>query len=421
MTLLAALAFACAAQSPAPPGRDETFERELARIEFALEALRRAGDDAALRERAVASIAEAVAALRALQTSPAAPVAAPELARAPVPEGPWIDPRLAGARPPFARTLESDWGWDPHAERWHTLESADLAGRERGVGVVKTHYHGTDGKPLAWTDVVVRGALAADGAPRSRWGVIAFDVEGWSFVNCTFRDIPDEHGLYLTTLGGVRFERCLFESIGSQAIQLVGAVPGTPREEQTAHRADWQAWGDARRGETHLVSECAFFEVGKPSGGRPSYAISAFEGPRNPLRVERCVLRTTQSVRRGGDGVERDCFGAVMAHARDRFELLDTYVEYPRGDRDVVQVWQCSDGLAGTPDVIIRGSRVIADTWIDVRVSAGDSVRIEGNAGSSARLRVSTNPPDTWPGRPGWDDARVLHEGPLAQDYRFGD
>lgn len=410
MSLLAGLALALTSQASAPVPREEVIERELARIEFALEALRKAGDDGALRERAVAAIAEAVAALRALQ----ADAVAPEV----VPAGPWIDPTKVGARPPFARVLQSDWGWDPHKEGWHTLESTDLSGRERGVGVVQSHYHGTQGKPLSWTDVVVRGAAAEDGAPRSRWGVIAFDVEGWSFSNCTFRDIPDEHGLYLTTLGGVRFERCLFESLGSQAIQIVGAVPGTPRAEQTARGAQWQAYSDARRSESHLISECVFLEVGKPSGGRPSYAISAFEGPRNPVRIERSVLRTTQSLRLDGDGLERDCFGAVMAHRRDRFELVDTYIEYPRGDRDVVQVWHCSDGAAGTPDVVITGSRVIASTYVDVRVSEGDTVVIESNVGSTARLRVSTNPPDTWPGRPGWDDARVLHEGPLSSDYR---
>ena len=170
---------------------------------------------------------------------------------------------------------------------------------------------------------------------------------------------------------------------------------------------------------TWLVSECVFLEVGKPSGGRPSYAISAFEGPRSPLRVERCVLRTVGSLRGDGSGGERDCYGAVMAHERDRFELVDTFVEYPRGDRDVVQVWRCSDGVAGTPDVVITGCRVLADTFVDVRVSEGDTVVVEGNAGSTARLRVSTNAPDTWPGRPGWEPARVLHEGALADDWRL--
>lgn len=419
MSFLAGLLVALVPQAPAP--RSEAFERALARIEFALEALRRSGDDGALRDKAVAAIAEAVAALRALppESATSSEPAPAATGGAAIPEGPWIRPELAGAKPPFATALEYDWGHDPHKEGWHTLESADLAGRMQGVGVVQTHYHGTEGRPLAWTNVQVRGAPGADGAPRSRWGVIAFDVEGWSFERCTFRDIPDEHGLYLTTLGGLSFERCLFESIGSQAIQIVGAVPGTPRAEGTAHQGDWQAWVDARRGEYHLIRECVFLEVGKPAGGRPSYAISAFEGPRNPLRVERCVLRTTQSRRRDGDGRERDCFGAIMAHQRDRFELVDSYVEYPRGDRDVIQIWHCSDGVPGTLDVLVRGSRVLADTLVDVRVSPGDTVAIEGNAGSTARLRVCTNPADTWPGRPGWDDARVLHEGPLSEDWRY--
>ncbi|HVS17022.1 MAG TPA: hypothetical protein VMT18_00375, partial [Planctomycetota bacterium] len=412
MKPLVAFLLAFAPQEPAPVPRDEIVERELARIEYALVALRNAGEDAALRERAVQAIEQAVTALRALRASRARAEGTPEPFD--LPEGPWVDPALVGARPPFARVLEYDFGHDPHKEGWYTLESVDLAGRQRGVGVVQSHYHGTDGRPLAWTNVRVRGALDSDGAPRSRWGVIAFDVEGWSFVRCTFRDIPDEHGLYLTTLGGFRFERCLFAEIGSQAIQIVGAVPGTPREVQTAHRADWRAYSSARAGETHLVSECVFLEVGKPTGGRPSYAISAFEGPRNPLRVERSVLRTTRSVRIDGSGFERDCFGAVMAHQRNRFELVDTYIEYPRGDRDVVQVWHCSDGKPGTPDVVITGSRVIANTFVDVRVSEGDTVVVEGNSGSTARLRVSTNPPDTWPGRPGWDPARILYEGPLT-------
>lgn len=414
---LVLLALVLAPQEPAPLSRDETVERELARIEFALVALRSSGDDPQMRERAVQAIEQALAALRALRAAPETAEDALERIDFQPPEGPWVDPQLVGAKGPFETTLEYDWGHDPHAEGWHTLESVDLAGRMQGVGVVASHYHGTEGRPLAWTNVRVRGARGPDGAPRSRWGMIAFDVEGWSFVRCTFRDIPDEHGLYLTTLGGLRFERCLFTEIGSQAIQIVSAVPGTPRSEQTAHQGDWKAYSDARRDQVHLISECVFLEVGKPSGGRPSYAISAFEGPRNPLRVERCVLRTTGSVRVGPSGRENDCYGAVMAHERDRFELVDTYIEYPRGDRDVVQVWHCSDGKPGTPDVVVRGSRVIADTLVDVRVAEGDTVVIEGNLGSTATLRVSTNPPETWPGRPGWDPARVLREGPLSEDW----
>lgn len=418
--VLFALAAAAAGQTarPAATSLAQEVERHLAAIEWALEALRNHPGDTRIAERAERSMRESTAAIRRLVAGPAqeAPRDTPEVG---IPEGAWIQPALVGARGPFQHVLVTDWGWNPLEQNWLTLESADLSGRERGVGIVSSHYEGTHGAPLAWTDVLVRGALDESGQPRSRWGLIVFDVEGWSFSQCTFRDIPDEHGIYATTLGGLRFERCLFENIGSQAIQIVGAVPGTPRAEQTAHQTDWREYSAARAAETHSIVECVFLEVGQPTGGRPSFAISAFEGPRNPVRIERCVLRTRASAHPDGGGVTRDSFGAVMAHQRSRFELLDTYIEYLDGDRDVIQVWNCSDGVAGTPDVVLRGNRVLAGQWVDIRVQPGDTVVIEGNAGSTARVRISSNPPDVWPHQASWDPARVLHEGALADDYRL--
>ena len=55
MTPSVLLLLALALQEPAPQSRDEAVERELARIEYALVALRSSGDDAPMRERAVQS------------------------------------------------------------------------------------------------------------------------------------------------------------------------------------------------------------------------------------------------------------------------------------------------------------------------------------------------------------------------------
>jgi hypothetical protein len=406
----------------------EQILRHLESIEWALRAIKTSPGDAELVERAERAILEATAAIRRI-TEPAASAApAVEASTAPTPgssqitpapTGPWIDPALTGARGPFEISLVSDWGWDPLAEKWFELKSADLRGKQRGVGIIHTHYEGTRGQPLFWNDVSVRGEPDEHGSVLTRWGFIVFDVENWALSNCTMRDIPDEHGMYATTLGGARWVRCLFANIGSQGLQLVGAVPGTPRAPQTAHQNDWLEYTLERQWEWHEISECAFLEVGQPSGGRPSFAISAFEGTRNPVRVERCFLRTRDSRRTDGSGALRDCFGAVMAHDRNRFELLDTYIEYLEGDRDVVQVWYCSDGVEGTPDVVIRGSRVLAARWVDLRVNPTDTVLIEGNAGSTARVRISSNPRDVQANEAAWDPKLVIYEGDLAVDYRF--
>lgn len=347
----------------------------------------------------------------------------PDTDDAPPASGAWVNPNDTGAdESSLTEQGPATWG---HA--LSTLkDNARITSISKGGGITSTGYGGIGGAPFTLTNSVIEPApwmpgtiidgQDGDGRLAARWGGIYYDVERQEYRRITYRNIDDEHGVYGTMVGGALWERCRFENIGSQGLQLVGAVPGTKRAHQTGHQADWKAYTDARQWEWHIVRECAFVEVGKISGGRPSFAFSGFAGVRCPVRIERSYFETKHSQHLAG-GVMRDCFGAVMAHGRNRFELLETFIGFENGDRDVVQVWDCGDYQTDTVDVLIRGCEINSNQRIDIRVyDPGAKVTLQGNTGT-ATVIVHGNPPNIWPTMKAWREDLVIYRGPVSDDY----
>lgn len=248
-------------------------------------------------------------------------------------------------------------------------------------------------KDYVFKDCIIESAPDRDGQVKTRWGVRAYDVIDWKFVHCEFRSLPDEHGCYLSAPGSVLWSRCRFENIGSQAIQVVYRW-----QPPDAHETTNTALRDL--GGLQRVEECLFLEIGKPTGGRPSYALSFFEGPRCEVEIEGCFIQTLGSQHLSDQGMPCASYGAIMVHDRPRVELRDTFVNYRKPDRDVIQIWNVGE-------VVIEGCEV-TEGVIELR-NCG-KVRVRGNRGG-AQLRVGTGPAYTWP------LPSVRHEAPLSQDY----
>jgi hypothetical protein len=293
-----------------------------------------------------------------------------------------------------ARTVQTLWGTN-------LQEAAQKSGSRRFVGehhlavssgaaVLSTHYNESRG--FTFQECILEGAPAADGRLTTRWGVRAYDVIDWRFEHCEWRNIPDEHGCYLSAPGSVLWSQCKFEGIGSQAIQVVYRT-------DPAHVHETSNPALREVGGLQQVVECLFLECGKPSGGRPAYALSFFEGPRCDVRIERCYIQTRESHHLDHLGMPSSSYGAIMVHDRPRVEILDTFVDYRRPDRAVIQIWNVEE-------VVIQGCE-IPEGEIEIR-NCG-RVLLRGNKGG-ARVVIGTGPAYSWP------MPHVVHEGPLERD-----
>jgi len=396
-----------ALQEPAPPTqlprRPMSRERlldELAQIVDAAERLEALGlgDDA----RAVtARIRNLAAALRADLENP------PDLGLTGLEEDtpagllPRVRTRFRRADPerwmPVAagKRVQTEWGTTPKDGPGGTanrvfrgeFHTARAPGRAIFTTFVEPHRNFT------FQDCVFEGLPGADGRVRTRWGIRAYDVMDWTFTHCEWRNLPDEHGCYLSAPGDVTWQRCRFSDIGSQAIQVVFRTQGAGAGETSN-----AGLGNMRA--LHHVAESLFLEVGKPSGGRPSYAISFFEGPRANVRVEGCYLRTLESPHLDHEGVPSRSYGAIMVHDRPRVELLDTYVHYARPDRPVIQIWNADE-------VLIQDCEVVEGV---IELRNCKRVRVTGCSGG-AKLVVGTGPAYVWP------MPSVRYEGPISEEY----
>ena len=338
----------------------------------------------------------------------------------PPPTGPWCQPSDVGAPPETTQILTSQFGWSACGVAAGKIYQAyDNA-------ILNTMYNGCP-TPLMLEDCILRGIPnPTTGAKKVKWCERAFDVgaDGIGTTEaCTFEFAHEEHGNYFDAIGGHRWINCLFRNIGSQGIQLVYATPGSKREHETRYwnpldpagsTAAWKTAVKAKEWEPHWIFYSAFDQVGLYTGTRPSYAISAFEGGPNPLRVERCYLKT-YAPWVDANQIQRDCFGAVMAHSRLRFEMFDTYIEYKKGDRDVVQVWRCGDSDPATIDVYIRGGGIWAAQHVDIRPRPGDRIVISGVKGD-APVMISFNDLYTWETSPTWDWDKVIYQGVISTD-----
>lgn len=293
------------------------------------------------------------------------------------------------------RTVYTEWGTTPKdgggatSNRVFKGERHSARAPGRAVFTTFTEPH----RNFIFQDCVFEGAPGADGVVRTRWGIRAYDVMDWRFTRCEWRNLPDEHGCYLSAPGNVTWQKCRFEGIGSQAIQVVFRTDGAGAGETSNPSL-------RNMGGLHHVAESLFLECGKPSGGRPSYAISFFEGPRADVRIEGCYLRTLSSPHLDAEGVPSQSYGAIMVHNRPRVELLDTYVHYARPDRDVIQIWNADE-------VLIQDCEIV-EGMIELRNCK--RVRVTGCRGG-AKLVVGNGVDYVWP------MAGVRYEGPITEDY----
>lgn len=338
----------------------------------------------------------------------------------PPPAGPWVDPATLGKLPALtpAPTMPPSgvpqWG----TELWKypaIMDAVWISAEAKGSPVIPCLVQGAHQGALRWTRFLLYGSPGPDGVNRARWGARWFDVRGFELEDFTIQDVPDEHGLYWNTIGGFRISRGLFLGMGSQALQVCGAKPGTARAHETGLGASWQQVVDVHRWDWQELAECAVLECGLPTGGRPSYALSFFGDVPNPVRLTRCLVQTTTAWHNDSSGQACDSYGAAMAHNRLRFELLESGLLYAKGDRDTLQLWAIGDGDPSTVDVLLRGSQVDG-RGVDIRVPnpGACQVAIEGCWGS-AQVTVSTAP--TYLGAPPPTSSQVLYKGPVAQPW----
>lgn len=161
----------------------------------------------------------------------------------------------------------------------------------RGVGV--SHY----GKEGICRNVVIENCLLTNAW---RWLFRSYRMQqDIALKNCTFRDVDEEHGIYWNMAGlgtdfsgnhedviAFQLNNCLFENIGSQAIQIVYRGPETEDPEE-----------DGTRGGMILCEDVLVRNTGLPRGTRASFAYS-FKGSNNPVTLRRCILDNTMHTHR---------------------------------------------------------------------------------------------------------------------------
>jgi hypothetical protein len=266
--------------------------------------------------------------------------------------------------------VRSSWGTNPEvtsqASGSRLFQGQHHLAPAPGGSVMGTLYHLH--RDYTFRDCIFEGAPGPDGRVTTRWGIRAYDVVDWSFLHCEWRNIPDEHGCYLSAPGSVLWRQCRFEGMGSQAIQVVYRWEPPAAHETSDPRL-------RELGGLQHVDQCIFLECGKPTGGRPAYALSFFGGPRCDVRIERSYIQTLESQHLDYLGQPSSSYGAIMVHDRPRVEILDTYVHYRRPDRPVIQIWNVEE-------VVIQGCEVVEGT-IEIR-NCG-KVRLIGNTGAALR------------------------------------
>jgi hypothetical protein len=244
---------------------------------------------------------------------------------------------------------------------------------------------------------------------RVKWGLRAYDVSDWELVQCTWGSIGVEHGCYVNQIGPLVFAGCLFTDIAGQGVQIVYSRPGTKREHETGlDPHTWYRHVMALREVPTRITSCAFVNCTR-GGERASYAISvAGEGFTPGLVVEgSSIVSKFEWV--DDDGVARTGRGGISATFADGFELRDSDLFVPNGDRDVVQAWFC-----GGAEIV--NTRFHAQRPVDIRCRPGDPVLIEGCRGNTPVV-VSSNPPWVWDGKEGWSEDRVMHRGKISEKW----
>ena len=167
----------------------------------------------------------------------------------------------------------------------------------------------------------------ADGKGESKWGAIPYGMVRPTFIDCVFRDVTKEHGLYAHMLVGAKFIRCKFINIGAQGIQAA---------ERSAHHGGYETWDIERQslpqrmpGEIELI-DCEVVNCGKPSGvGRASFALTFFgpqsDDPAYPVPAMSAVgVTITNTIIRHRDSIG----GAMTFQKRPKAHIIGGDIDY---------------------------------------------------------------------------------------------
>lgn len=257
------------------------------------------------------------------------------------PSGVWVDPAsLLLDRAPLKKVSIPDFSnvGGVHYPAQSNTVYTDI-GVSHGGALAIQQGVGPDGilaaKCAPWTG----SQLAYDAKPYRRWCFKAFGPADWLWDRCEINDVGDEHGLYKSGPWACTMNRVRFSEIGSQGVQ------DTIRdhEMQTPNQAN-DPNGDGSLSFWKLT-DCAFLEVGKPTGGRPSYAASFFERQgastyvHTGVEITGCYFQSTKYENFASGGVPWGSYGAIMAHGRPEVRIANTRVDYRNPNRAVVQCW----------------------------------------------------------------------------------
>lgn len=259
----------------------------------------------------------------------------------------------------------------------------------------------------------IKGFERNDIGAFTRWGMHAYGPSDWLIEENYIFDVPDEHGFYWKSCYSFTFKRNVFRNIGSQGIQVVW------RSHEAINFNDYMnPNGNGVRALAH-IEDNVFIEIGQPSGGRPSYAVSLFEVQGGPDAwndvIERDVAiqgnyfesKDFENKASGVDGYFS--FGAIMVHGHQDVILDANTIRYSKPNRAVVQLWNCNN-------VTIRNNE-IGDPWnnssvlIDIRNLRG-KLTVEGNIGN-AEVQLATGSLYTPPIH---NNLQVLYKGPITND-----
>jgi len=223
--------------------------------------------------------------------------------------------------------------------------------------------------------------LDLDGAGRARWLAMTYGMADVDWHDIHAHDLPEEHAWYDKSCWSKSMTGWLVEEVGSQAFQDVSRV-----HEMLNPLDIYDPNGDGAPSEV-LVDQCAFLEVGKPTGARPGYTGSWFESQGIPgtgiinrnVTIRGSHFEQHKYANFQASGGLAYSFGAIMVHGHRRVAILDTKVLHAMPDRAVVQVW-------GFDELLVVGGE-IKDHWygrrleVDVRGRPGSRITFQDVAG----------------------------------------
>jgi hypothetical protein len=269
----------------------------------------------------------------------------------------------------------------------------NLAWKSTNPDMANTRYAVTNGNAiLIHQGVGPNGILATkqpdhfaenielDGLGKIRWGFMGYGVPvNWKYLYA--HDIKEEHVDYNKNCWDTLITEAYAERVGSQFLQEVNRV-----QEMVDPSDVLDPNGNGLPSEC-VVEYSAMMDVGLPTGARPSYAISCFEGQGLPsgveifrnLTVRGCHIETWEHPNYQASGGLAYSFGAIMAHCYQKVAVLDTRCLLGMPDRAPIQIWDASEIwiIGGETHDHWYGKEL----WIDLRAKPGTKVVVQDHMG----------------------------------------